>query len=72
MNVRYNRFITKKRISPYQQSGRLLRGLRNLKVSHSQVRIQIGMLREAVDKNTRQVVQLRADVYDLQKTSSGD
>lgn len=47
--------------------GRVASNLRSLKVSHSQLRIQIGMLREAVTGNTRTLANLRADVHDLEK-----
>lgn len=48
--------------------GRIDKSLRNLKVSHSQVRIQIGMLRESLTSHTWTIAQLRADVHDLERT----
>lgn len=65
--IAYNRFVTKRRVPQHEVLGRMVNAMRNLKVSHSKVRIQIGMLRESSDATRRQVVQLRADVHDLER-----
>lgn len=48
--------------------GRVSNGLRGLKISHSKLRIVVGMLRESVDAMNRQVAQQRADIHDLEST----
>lgn len=50
----------------YSWMGRVDRSLRRLKVSHSQLRIGVGMLRESFDSMNRQVAQQRADIHDLE------
>ena len=66
--IAYNRWSRKgKARSVLLWTGRIDRSLRNLKVSHSKVRIQIGMLRESVDSMNRQIAQQRADIHAVEK-----
>lgn len=69
--IAYNRFVTKKKVDQHEVMGRMVRAMRNLKVSHSQLRIGVGMLRESNDLLKQQIVQLRADVHDLETVCRG-
>lgn len=69
-----NKFaIAQRELNIVQRLDRIDRNLLNLKVSHSKVRVQVGMARVASENVIRHFAQLRADIHeftaDRQETS---